>query len=672
MTTEARPLRRFLSLARSFNAWRADRGGEKPSDPVKECIPTAQPVREDTGLGLTDERLPGQPEPMALEGAGSGYRPHYVSQLPWRGAGGDSVIFEPVVPVPGRRLVELTLQLDGSRAEFGRYLYSKLYYSTHPDTHFSEEAVVCFEVRERYREERLQVDLPDAAWQSACANGYLRLRLDGLPYSRGAWQVSGLQLVDEAHDPLLTRHARRVAHRQWVREQVRVSESQRRVQLPHYPESVSIELTPVCNLRCPHCSSHGMPHLHKHHNRSPEMPVEDFLRLAKETFPHVSVVSLVGRGEPTLASDALWRCVTDQLREHDVRMSCVTNGTRIRQRFDAALMPWVHELIFSFDGNTAETFAINRAGAKFEAVWDNLRYYHALRNTVPLARRPQLTISWTLKRNNVAEVPDFIRRIAEFEPDLISLRHLVVFQDKERSESLLDYPEEANAALSEAYAEMDRLGIRHESPPLMMQVPAEKRVSVIPIHAVTRDGAQRPGVAAAVSAPPQVAAAMEQGAEPEARSTSIAAPAAAPCARAQTSAASEASPDPSDASLAQTRTWDRETSIALREPECNWMHRTAIVMADGEMITCGKHYGEQVGHLSPDISLQDLWNGPKMHSLRDGFGKPHMWEQCKDCWLRELKWHSQRQAKDVSAPYSLGDGMDYSEAAWDYRRYSEL
>ena len=594
----------------------------------------------------------------------SGYRPVRIFRLPAKACAGESLIFRATVVKSDHDLLEITLRLNGTRSELGRYLYSKLYYATRPNAQFNESAVVCFEVPERFRVQRLQIALPDAAWQEAKANGYLRLRVDGLPYSEGTWEVMDLRAVADSHDPVLAKDARRVAHRQWVREQVRVSESQRMVNLPHYPESVSIELTPVCNLRCPHCSSHGMPHLHKHHNCSPEMPVENFLRLAQETFPHVSVVSLVGRGEPTLASDELWNAVVSQLREHNVRMSCVTNGTRIRQRFDAALMPWVHELIFSFDGNSPETFEINRAGAKFDAVMDNLRYYHQLRNSVPLSRRPQLTISWTLKRNNVAEVPEFIRRIAEFEPDLISLRHLVVFQDKEKSESLLDYPEEANAALSEAYAEMDRRGIRHESPPLMMAPVAKKPVLTIPIHVVSKAALR----SAAGSLEAVVPAMAETSSNP---------PLPGSTAADLSSAAQNSQPPftPSNASTAVSpnlSSGDRETAIALREPECNWMHRTAIIMADGEVITCGKHYGEQVGHLSPETSVWDLWNGPRMHSLRDGFGKPHMWEQCKDCWLRELKWHSQRQAKDLIAPYDLSGGMDYSTAAWDYRRYSEL
>ncbi|XVJ68351.1 MAG: radical SAM protein [Rhizobacter sp.] len=544
------------------------------------------------------------------------YRHLRLADLPVRAHANHSVILDPFKPHDGHELIEIVIQLDATRGELGRYLYSKLYYSTDAATEFSESAVVCFEVPERHRQQRLQIALPEDVWAAARASGHLRLRIDGLPYSKGRWQLIAVKLARADDDVTLARHAKRVAHRQWVREQVRISERHKRVDLAHFPESVSLELTPVCNLRCPHCSSHGMPHLHKHHNRQPEMSIERLQAIGAEVFPHVSVVSAVGRGEPTLVSDELWNCFTGLLREHDVRLSCVTNGTRVRQRFDAGLMPWVHELIFSMDGHKPATFEANRAGAKYQTVVDNLRYYHELRNRLPLSRRPQLTISWTLKRNNVAELPEFARWIAQFEPDLISLRHLVVFQDKERGESLLEHSEAANAALAKAYEELDSRGIRHESPPLMIP---QASPQLQPIHFVTSKNQVLP-------APP----------------------------------------------AARAERHHIELQTAEREPECNWMHRTAIIMADGEVITCGKHYGEQVGHLNEETSLWDIWNGPRMQSLRDGYGKPHMWDQCKDCWLRELKWHSQREAKDLSRPYSLADGMDYTTASWDYRRYSEL
>lgn len=542
------------------------------------------------------------------------YRRVRLRDLPIQGVAADSVVLEPLVPRAGDEFVELAIRLDATREELGRYLYSKLYYSTSPGTPFQESHVICFEVPTRHRDERLQVALPKSVWAEARASGHLRLRIDALPYSSGRWQLKAVRLVDAHAAPALSVQARRVAHRQWVREQVRQSEREKRSDLPHYPESVSLELTPVCNLRCPHCSSHGMPHLHKHHNRRAEMPVEMLQAIGPEVFPHISVVSAVGRGEPTLASDRLWDCLVGLLREHDVRLSCVTNGTGTRRRFDAELMPWIHELIFSIDGFKAETFERNRVGAKHRNVMDNLRDYHALRNGVPQARRPQLTISWTLKKNNVAEVPDFVRWIAQFEPDLVSLRHLVVFQDKERGESLLEHSALANDALAEAYEELDRRGIRHESPPLMVAAPAES-----PIEFIGSGGGK------VLPVPP-----------PRDRRG----PAAAP--------------------------------VVQREAECNWMHRTAIIMSDGEVITCGKHYGEQIGHLDDRTSVWDIWNGSRMQSLRAGYGGPGMWDQCKDCWLREIKWHSQREAKDLSLPYDLVKGMDYTTAAWDYRRYSEL
>ena len=71
-------------------------------------------------------------------------------------------------------------------------------------------------------------------------------------------------------------------------------------------------------------------------------------------------------------------------------------------------------------------------------------------------------------------------------------------------------------------------------------------------------------------------------------------------------------------------------------------------------------------------SLHDIWNGPAMRSLRESFGTSSMWDQCRVCWLREIKWHSQRQAKDKRQDYPLEEDMDFSEAAWDYRAYDDL
>ncbi|MDS4028131.1 MAG: radical SAM protein [Candidatus Contendobacter sp.] len=507
-----------------------------------------------------------------------------------------SIVFPPLAPGPREDFIELRLRLECTRAQARNYLYSKLYYATAPREPFSEDRVICFPVGERNRFERIQVALPASDLRRARDHQFLKVRVDGLPYSEGTFSVEELRLVDDSVHPELSRLARLAAQRQWVREQVLISEAERRVFLPHYPESLSLELTTVCNLQCPHCSAHGLPQLHRHHNGMAEMSIPLLDQIAAEAFGHATAVSIVGRGEPTVASDALWERFTELLRHHNVRLSCVSNGTRIQQRFDAALMPYVHELCFSVDGATPETYETNRRGARFEAVLDNIRYYHDLRTRLPLARRPQLSFSWTLKKNNIQELPRFVELIAECEPDLVSIRHMVIFQDKDKPQSLLDDPQLTNRFLSAAYAALDERGIRHESPPLIIQA-------------------------------------------------------------------------------SETQESDSATSdepVVPRENVCNWMHRTAIIMADGEVTTCGKHYGIRVGVMSAQQSLHDIWNGPAMRSLRESFGTSRMWDQCRACWLREIKWHSQRQAKDNQQEYSLEEGMDFSESAWDYRSYEAL
>lgn len=523
------------------------------------------------------------------------YRPLVVQNLPITAPGSCSFEFPAFSVEACDSYVLLNICLLLSDAQTRGYRYSKLYYCVRPEQNFDEDRVICFEVPERNRLERILISLPGAVWDEARARRYLRLRVDPLPDCAGDARIEALRLVHDRmpRDQIL--RAWRIAHRQAVRAEVLASERSGRSWLPHYPESLSIELTPRCNLRCPHCSAHGTHALHRHHNLRDEMPPDLLGRLADEAFPHASVISLVGRGEPTLASDPLWDVLTEQLIRHDVRISCVTNGTRVIERFGASLIPWVHELCFSIDGARDETIRTNRAGTDRTTLLRNLENYHRLRTTLPLARRPQLSFSWTIKRNNIAELVDFIYMVAPFEPDLLSIRHMVAFRDDVFPETLFNAPEVANEHLREAYEVLDRLGIRHESPPLIQS---------------------------SDSAP------LEPG-------------------------------DPAPAP-------------AVREAACNWMHRTAIIMSDGEVTTCGKHYGIGVGNLHEAGSLDAIWNGPAMCSLRAAFAAGTPWDQCRACWLREIRWHAQRQAKDRNEAYAHQTPMDYTQQAWDYRTYAAL
>jgi len=455
--------------------------------------------------------------------------------------------------------------------------------------------------------ERVRILLPKTIINS----GFLSIRIDGIPYSEGKFDIKHVRTVDGKNDTNSTQLANLANNHQTVRKQVIESEKKSLGLLPHYPESVSLELTPRCNLLCPHCSSHGTRELHKTHNTRPEMSPQLLERIAHELFPHITTLSLVGRGEPTMVSHELWEQCVKLVKHYGVKISCVTNGHFIKQRFTEDLLPYIDELCISIDGNSPEVHSQNRGGSSLHKVLDNISHFHRLRQKNQLARRPKLSFYWTLMTNNVHELPEFIRASAKFDPDYFAIRHLVVFHDKDRELSLLGQPEKTNPYLKESYEELKKRGINFEAPPLMDEM---KNINKLPENIIARE----------------------------------------PSGHQEADCDSLSSIDP-----------------GYLSEQCTWMYRTGIISYNGEVTTCGKHYGELVGNLSEETSFNDVWNGVAMQSLRTSFNTPKMWQQCKECWLRELRWHSQRHTKDLDDHY-LDKRTAYTRAAWDYRAYSDL
>jgi MoaA/NifB/PqqE/SkfB family radical SAM enzyme len=237
---------------------------------------------------------------------------------------------------------------------------------------------------------------------------------------------------------------------------------------------MSLELQPGCNLQCGHCATHGTPQAHKHNNRLGAIDAAKLEALASEVFPHMTLLHLVGRGEPLMVSDKLWSQLVNEVIRNRLLLTIVTNGHFVERRITPDVMPSIDTLTVSIDGFSPDVFASNRGGASFERVIQGVRYYHELRKSISLPRRPKLCISWTLKRNNIEELPDFIRYIAQFEPDRFYMRHLLVCHDKDESESLLNYPDLSNRYLSEAYDLFVKMGIETDCPPLMSSTSAGK------------------------------------------------------------------------------------------------------------------------------------------------------------------------------------------------------
>lgn len=514
--------------------------------------------------------------------------------------------------------LEFEIKLNFTFEQGRKYQYSKLYFKFFEHEHYDESRVICFHPIKRGLFETVRLVLPDSAHE----NGVIFIRLDALPYSLGESSVRNLKVVQEDKDPL-NQVAHWHANRQQTRAMVVQSEQISAGKLEHYPESISLELTARCNLQCPHCSSHGMPELHKHHNQLNEISISDFERIAYETFPHITALSLVGRGEPTMVSHKLWQRLSELVQQFGVKISCVTNGHFIKQRFTQDLIPYVDELCISMDGNSQESHGFNRGGSQIEKVLSNIEYFHQLRQDASLARRPKISIYWTLMTNNLHELPDFIKRAKKYSPDYFAIRHLVVFHDKDRERSVLAEAEKVNYYLKQAYAELDRQGIEFEGPPLMDESDRQLSISENIIARV-----------------PVV----------------------------QESTYVQSNEQASQEILCNSYEDLDEGYLA---EHCTWMYRTGIISYNGEVTTCGKHYGELVGQLNEHADFDSVWNGNAMQSLRTTFNTPNMWRQCRECWLRELRWHAQRHESETKDSVRY-QPSHYTQAAWDYRSYEKL
>jgi MoaA/NifB/PqqE/SkfB family radical SAM enzyme len=364
----------------------------------------------------------------------------------------------------GQRLLELSLILDLPISEARRYVHSLLFFGEGPDYEFSSSKCVDFRVPYLRRKQTVPILLPEEVSDARA----VRVRIDPAPGAGdGSYRILRARFRDEGQDHELTGVAHLEELKDRTRRAVESSEAEMTPVCDHYPSSLSLELTARCNFACPFCHSHGTPSVKAHSNRIEPLTIERLDQLAAEVFPSLTSLCLVGRGEPTLVSDELWSALIGHVVRHRVLVSLVTNGSLIKRRITEELLPWLDSVEFSIDGATEETLSKNRVGGSLPKLLEGLQHFHEMRLRSNLARMPRLVIGFIAKRNNIAELPDLVRAMLPYMPDRFTVRHLLVFFEKEQSESLLGHEDFANPYLQEAYDLLTEHGIRTDCAPLM-------------------------------------------------------------------------------------------------------------------------------------------------------------------------------------------------------------
>ncbi len=174
----------------------------------------------------------------------------------------------------------------------------------------------------------------------------------------------------------------------------------------HFPLSVEMHLTDICNLKCSWCTDKEL------RKNGATLPLEVIERLFKEFGGHNTGVTLEGGGEPTLHSQ-----FADVVRignKYGVDMGLITNGTNDISEIVHKLK-WVR---VSLDSSTREEYIAEKGVDAIDKVFDNLGKMSEMRN-------PQKTfigVGYVLTTRNQSDLEGLIKRLDQIGVDYLYLR----------------------------------------------------------------------------------------------------------------------------------------------------------------------------------------------------------------------------------------------------------
>lgn len=193
--------------------------------------------------------------------------------------------------------------------------------------------------------------------------------------------------------------------------------------VPWGPREIVCCYDKSCNLSCPSCRT-GI--IMETENKERILNIQG--KLQAEALAEARVLYITGSGDPF--GSPFFRKWLQTLRRADMPLLQTihlhTNGLLWTNTVWETIPPEVRELVkwaeISIDAATAETYATNRRGGRFERLLENLEFVSGLRRDGPLE---WFGISMVVQENNFPEMADFVRLGKRFRADTVYFSQLV-------------------------------------------------------------------------------------------------------------------------------------------------------------------------------------------------------------------------------------------------------
>ncbi len=228
------------------------------------------------------------------------------------------------------------------------------------------------------------------------------------------------------------------------------------------PQWISFSTTNFCNLRCPHCQTHGTEEVHKISNAQ-RWPDDLVTRLTEETLPYAFEFCLSLNGEP-LATPYLKQRLRE-FHEYGAKLHLTTNGTLLSKKTLIKVLPLASTIHISIDGATERTCEAIRLGSNFKKLIYNIKL---LTRAYELLSRNRSTIdirlACTVMTSNVRDMPEMVRLAHFLTVPAVDFYSLVILFPHVRGEDLKLQKPLYNAYCERAQKEANRLGIAVRMP----------------------------------------------------------------------------------------------------------------------------------------------------------------------------------------------------------------
>mgnify|MGYP001814709793 CR=1 FL=1 len=187
------------------------------------------------------------------------------------------------------------------------------------------------------------------------------------------------------------------------------------------PKILYIETTNRCNLRCKGC-------ILFRGSWEPERDISlaELIRITDQV-PDLEQVYLHGIGEPLLNKELPE--IIRHLKRRKVYVLFNSNGILLNgQRQQELVAAGLDELRISLDAASSAGYKKIRNSTAFEGIINNLKSFIILQKQHPVAV-PKLSLWFLGTRENISELPGFVRLAAEIGIAEVYLQRLVYFQD---------------------------------------------------------------------------------------------------------------------------------------------------------------------------------------------------------------------------------------------------